>query len=104
MHTFSRSKKILLLSVMFFFLMMVVALFHEDGILRVYNFQEELTLLNQSNERLKEENINLRQDIAALKSESYAVEKIAREKLRLLKPGEMVYHIVSHENNSSVLP
>jgi cell division protein FtsB len=36
----------------------------------------------------------IRREIKALKSNPLAIEKIAREKLNLVKPGETVYQIV----------
>ena len=39
-------------------------------------------------------NEKLRLEIIGLKSDPYEIEKIAREKLNLVKTGDKVYHIV----------
>jgi len=89
-----RYKQILLLSVSFFAVMMLVALFHEEGILKVFTWQEDLAAMRASTEDLKEENRGLRTQIDRLKTDPLAIEKIAREKLNLARPGETIYHIV----------
>jgi len=43
---------------------------------------------------LRTKNEKLRMEIKGLKSDPYEIEKIAREKLHLVKPGDQVYHIV----------
>ena len=45
---------------------------------------------------------NIYLEISDLKSDPYAIEKIAREKLNLTKPGDRVYHIV--KTKKSLLP
>ena len=95
----TRYQQIILLSITFFLLMVLVAVFHGDGILKVYKFQEELATLKQSNMELKEQNLRFEKMAATLKTDPFAIEKIAREKLRMAKPGETVYHIVSQDNN-----
>lgn len=74
--------------------MIIVAVFHENGILTVFEFREQIGKLQQGNEALARENHQLRREIEALKSNPLAIEKIAREKLNLVKPGETVYKIV----------
>ena len=90
----SRHQKVLLLSLGFFFLLMLMAVFHENGILNVYYLEQEQLKMKQENTKLIKINEKLRVEINALKSDPYQVEKIAREKLNLLKPGDQVYYIV----------
>lgn len=77
-----------------FTLMILVAIYHEDGILKAHEFDAELTRIKETNEELRYENASLRKEIHALKSDAFAIEKIAREKLHLTKPGETVYQVV----------
>ena len=88
-------QKIILLSLGFFILLMIMAVFHENGILNAYRFEQEQVKMKEENEELRLRNNLLRQNILALKSDPYAIEKIAREKLNLAKPGDQVYRIVS---------
>ena len=95
MNINSNYQKIILLSLGFFILLMVMAVFHENGILNAYRFEQEQVKIKEENEELRLHNNLLRQNILALKSDPYAIEKIAREKLNLAKPGDKVYRIVS---------
>ena len=60
--------------------------------------------IKQENENLRHKNEKLRLEIAGLKSDPYEIEKIAREKLNLIKPGDQVYHIVPTQKYLSSLP
>jgi cell division protein FtsB len=94
----SNYQKIILLSLGFFMLLIIMAVFHENGILNAYRFEQEQVKMKEANGGLNEQNDLLRQEIAALKSDPYAIEKIAREKLNLAKPGDQIYRIVSTQS------
>lgn len=94
----SRHQKVLLLSLGFFLLLILMAVFHENGILNAYHSEQEQIKMKSENESLQAKNDKLRLEITALKSDSYEIEKIAREKLSLIKPGDQVYHIVQSKN------
>ena len=79
-------------------LLIVMAVFHENGILNAYRFEQEQVKMKKANGGLKQQNDLLRQEILALKSEPYEIEKIAREKLNLAKPGDQIYRIVSTQS------
>jgi cell division protein FtsB len=97
----SNYQKIILLSLGFFMLLIIMAVFHENGILNAYRFEQEQVKIKKANTGLKKQNTLLRQEIAALKSDPYAIEKIAREKLKFAKLGDKVYHIVSTQSKSN---
>ena len=90
----SRYQKIFLLSLGFFLLLVMMAIFHENGILNAYQLEQEQIKLKSENDNLRIRNEKLRLEIAGLKSDPYEIEKIAREKINLIKPGDRVYHIV----------
>ena len=90
----SRYQKIFLLSLGFFLLLLLMAVFHENGILNAYQLEQEQHKIISENENLRTKNEKLRMEIKGLKSDPYEIEKIAREKLHLAKPGDQVYHIV----------
>ena len=96
-------QQIILLTVMFFLLLVIVAVFHEDGILTIYEFENKQAQFKESNEILKKKNQVLRYEIDALKSDPCAVEILAREKLNMVRPGETVYQLVPKEE-SILLP
>jgi len=90
----ARHHQILLLTVSFFVLLVLVAVFHDEGILTVFKLQDQMAAMDKSNETLYENNLKIRREIEALKSNSLAIEKIAREKFNWVKPEETVYQIV----------
>lgn len=100
----SRYHKIFLLSLGFFLLLVLMAVFHENGILNAYQLEQEQFEIRQENENLRNKNEKLRLEIAGLKSDPYEIEKIAREKLNLIKPGDQVYHIVKVKKGLSSIP
>lgn len=95
----SRYQNIIWCSLGFFILLVLMAVFHENGILNAFHFEQEQHKVKQGNEDLRKLNEKLRLEIAALKSDSYEIEKLAREKLNLIKPGDQVYYIVKTKNS-----
>ena len=82
-------------------LLMIMAVFHENGILNAYRFEQEQVKMKEENDALQRENIFLQKNIRALKSDPYAIEKIAREKLNLAIMGDQVYRIVTTQKELS---
>ena len=100
----SRYQKIFLLSLGFFLLLLLMAVFHENGILNAYQLEQEQHKIKTENENLRTKNEKLRMEIKGLKSDPYEIEKIAREKLHLVKPGDQVYHIVQPQKPLPLTP
>lgn len=96
----NRSQRILAMIFSFFFVMILVAIFHKDGILTVNGYKEEQEKLRASNATLARENKQLAEEIHELKTDPFAIEKIAREKLNLVRPGETVYQLVREKNET----
>lgn len=69
----------------------VHGIFGEHGYLALRRRQRELETLQQQVKQLEEENQKLEQQIKGLKSDPKAVEKLAREQMKLAKPGEIIY-------------
>ncbi len=87
-----------MLSLGFFLLLVLMAVFHENGILNAYRLEQEQLKMKNENEILRARNEKFRLEIDALKSDPYEIEKIARERLNLIKPGDRVYYIVQTKN------
>jgi len=66
-------------------------IFGDRGYLALRRRQRELETLQQQVKQLQEENQKLEQQIESLKSDPKAVEKLAREQMKLAKPGEIIY-------------
>ena len=90
----TKAQKTLALGLVLMVAMALAAVFSDKGFMNVYDFTEELDYLKKSNTELAQENTRIQKEIDALKSDPYAVEMLARDKLNLVKPGETVYQIV----------
>ena len=64
-------------------------LFGKKGYMAVRRMRQQNQELNQKIEQLNKENSQTMEEIKALKSDPKAIEKIAREELGLVKPGEV---------------
>jgi cell division protein FtsB len=88
-----RRKASLLFSVIVFVALVVGALFGDGGILQLFKEQERSAGLEREIEALRIENGRLAEEIAALRSDPHAIERLAREQLGLAAPGETVFLI-----------
>ena len=91
---YSRKRFLFTLALVFFASMVLVATLHEDGLLAVHRMEDQLIKLRTDNESLKIENRQLAHEVHDFKTNSSGIEKIAREKLNMVKPGELVFRIV----------
>jgi len=70
--------------------LVVHTLFSEKGYLALRQQQQELERMQEEIQRLEQENRRLVEEIQALKSDPQAVERVAREQLKMARPGEKV--------------
>ena len=104
MKNLSHYQRVIFLTLAFFALVIIVAVFHENGILTVHKFEQELSEFEANNENLNQKNEKLRFEIERLKSDPSSIEVLAREKLNMVRPGETVYQIIPLEKNLSLPP
>jgi cell division protein FtsB len=76
--------------------MLLLAVFNEKGALEVHAQANKLNAIESQISKLDSDNKQLTADIQALRSDPNAIEKLAREELKLVKPGEIV--LVTPEN------
>jgi len=88
-----RKKAAALASAIALIALLVGSLFGDRGILHLMTQRERAVVLAREIESLREENARLAGDIAALRSDPAAIERIAREELGLARPGETVFLI-----------
>lgn len=81
----------LILSGVFIVIMMALAIHSEKGFLAMWEKQHELAQLESGTADVKAVNAELRQEIWRLKNDLEYIEKIAREELKLVRPGEVVF-------------
>jgi cell division protein FtsB len=68
----------------------VHTLFGEQGYLALRRQQSEVERLEAEIQRLEDENRRLIEEIETLKTDPRAVERVAREELKMARPGEKV--------------
>ena len=76
--------------------MLLLAVFNEKGALQVHAQARKLGAIESEIQKLETDNRQLTTEIRALRTDPTAIEKLAREELKLVKPGEVV--LVSPEN------
>ena len=70
--------------------MILLAIFDDRGALAIREKRQQLDELNRDIEDATQKNEDLRREIDALNTDRNAIEKRAREQLKLVKPGEIV--------------
>jgi cell division protein FtsB len=78
----------------FFLLLSLLAVAGERGFFEVYKFTQHLERIESRLRTLEEDNKRMRLEAAALSSDPYQVEKLAREDLGLVRPDEIIFEIV----------
>ena len=76
--------------------MLLLAIFNDKGVIEVRTQAKKLSEIETEITKLGNENKHLTTEIQALRSDPNAIEKLAREELKLVKPGEIV--LVTPEN------
>lgn len=85
-------------------LLTLVTIVGERGALHLWRLRGEKSNLDEQNYRLQKENEALRQRISRLRNDDAYLEKLAREELNLVRPGEVVYRFSKAETRrNSVL-
>jgi cell division protein FtsB len=75
----------------------LVTVIGERGALHVWRLRGEKSQLDEQNYRLQKENEALRQRIARIRHDDQHLEKLAREELNLVRPGDVVYRFPKAE-------
>jgi cell division protein FtsB len=69
---------------------LLLAIFNERGMLQVHDQGQKLTALEAEIQKIQAENKSLTEEIHNLRTDRTTIEKLAREELKLVKPGEVV--------------
>ena len=64
----------------------------EMGLVKYYRMRAQEQALRAEIGHLKQDNLRLLQEVRALKHDAATVERIARDKIGLVRPGEVVYY------------
>jgi cell division protein FtsB len=87
---FSRAGWVLLM-LLFLAAIILDAFFSESGVLKIWQLEREYIKLSQEVGEIRQQNDDLEFRIEELRNDPEAVEKVAREELGYVKPGEVVY-------------
>lgn len=84
-------------------LLLIYAVVGDRGAIHLWRLQGEKAKLDEHNYRLQKDNQALREKITRLRNDDFYLEKIAREELNLVRPGEIIYRFSSSrpENDKS---
>lgn len=82
-------------------LLAVVTVVGERGALHLWRLRGEKIRLDEQNYRLQKENEALRRRIARIRSDDHYLEKLAREELNMVRPGDVVYRFPPGEERDA---
>ena len=72
-------------------LLAVVTVVGERGAIHLWRLRGEKSRIDEQNYRLQKENEVLRQRVSRIRNDNHYLEKLAREELNLVRPGEVIY-------------
>ena len=75
----------------FAFVLLILSVFGDQGIFRIRLLARDLVALEQKVRDIESDNASLRRELREMKEGRASYELAAREKLGLVKPGEIVY-------------
>src|ERR1041384_7555885 len=73
----------------------------QRGAIHLWRLRAEQARLDEQNYTLQRENERLRERIGRLQKDNSYLEKVAREELNLVKPGEIVYRFASSDSRAN---
>jgi cell division protein FtsB len=71
--------------------LLVHEVFGQHGLLALRQEKKQIEILRQQIQQLQRENEQLDKRIKALQSDPKAIERLAREQMRMARPGEIIY-------------
>jgi cell division protein FtsB len=75
----------------------IVTLVGERGALHLLRLRQQKMRLDEENFRMQKENEALRRQILRIRHDDYYLEKLAREELNMVRPGEIIYRSAGSE-------
>lgn len=76
-----------------FFLLLLQDIFGAHGLLAMRREKNKINQVQSDNQKLSQENQDLSQHIQKLKTDPSAIEKIARDRMGLARPGELIFRM-----------
>ena len=79
-----------------FFSLTIVFIFGDHGVLKLYNIKNERKMIQKKITELREEKEKLKSEKSKIENDLGYIEKIAREKYKMVKPGEKIFKVIDN--------
>ena len=79
-----------------FFSFAIVFIFGDHGLLKLYNIKSERKIIQKKIVQLREEKEILKNEKSKIENDLDYIEKIAREKYKMVKPGEKIFKVIDN--------
>ena len=74
----------------------IVFIFGDHGLLKLYNIKKERKIIQKKIAQLREEKKVLKNEKSKIENDLDYIEKIAREKYKMVKPGEKIFKVIDN--------
>ena len=81
---------------LFCFSLVIVFIFGDHGLLKLYKIKNERELIQKKIASLRKEREKLKTEKIKIENDLSYIEKIAREKYKMVKPGEKIFKVVDN--------
>ena len=78
------------------FSLAIVFIFGDHGLLKLYKIKNERKLIQKKIASLREEREKLKTEKIKIENDLSYIEKIAREKYKMVKPGEKIFKVIDN--------
>ena len=78
------------------FSLSIVFIFGDHGILKLYKIKKERKIIQKKIAQLREEKEILKNEKSKIENDLDYIEKIAREKYKMVKPGEKIFKVIDN--------
>ena len=79
-----------------FFSLIIMFIFGDHGLLKLYKIKNERQLVQKKIINLRKEREKLKSEKIKIENDLSYIEKIAREKYKMVKPGEKIFKVVDN--------
>ena len=78
------------------FSLIIVFIFGDHGLLKLYNIKNERKIIQNKISSLRMEREELKDEKIKIENDLNYIEKIAREKYKMVRPGEKIFKVVDN--------
>ena len=90
-----KGKRLTIFIIFIFFTIFIIV--NDFGVIQLAHLKREQHTLEQDVSQLQRQQINLNNEIENLKTNTDYIEKIAREKFMMAKPGEKIFRVIEYK-------